>query len=311
MDTDPTAEGSMPRPASPPDDHAPHDEGADHEPSPPPGPGPVVTDPLYCLRCGYQLRGLHASGRCPECGTAVELSLAEPTLAAATPEYLASLARGLRLILAGLVALVVITVVGMFLFPAVVGLGGVPGGGNPAAVMGTLQIVHVISSVVNLAVALVLAAGYVLYTAPDPREVAHETTTTARRVVRAAVAAQVVIAVVTLPLQGMVVTGAAGPAMVLLVAGVGLLGSVAWAAQYFATLRYTRWLATRVPDDWILRRTKVYMWLLPVLVTVGSIACGLGPVVALVLYWNLLHRLRQHVVSIQTTGTPRLDLKGL
>jgi hypothetical protein len=34
------------------------------------------------------------------------------------------------------------------------------------------------------------------------------------------------------------------------------------------------------------------------------LACGLGPLVALVLYWNILDRFRKHVKSILTVGTP-------
>lgn len=64
------------------------------------------------------------------------------------------------------------------------------------------------------------------------------------------------------------------------------------------------WLATRVPDYFIVKRTKTYMWLLPVLYIPGAALIGLGPLIALVLYWNLLDRLRKHVKSIIKHGGP-------
>lgn len=34
--------------------------------------------PILCLNCGYDLRGLTPTGRCPECGTPVQVSLRPP-----------------------------------------------------------------------------------------------------------------------------------------------------------------------------------------------------------------------------------------
>lgn len=84
----------------------------------------------------------------------------------------------------------------------------------------------------------------------------------------------------------------------------GIVSVIAWAVLFFAVMRYTRWVAGRVPDQWIVRRTKTYMWLLPVLNTLGILLIGLGPIIALVLYWNLLDRLRKHTKSIVASGAP-------
>jgi hypothetical protein len=68
-------------------------------------------------------------------------------------------------------------------------------------------------------------------------------------------------------------------------------------------MRYTRWVAGRVPDAHMVGRTKTYMWLLPLLYTVGILII-VGPLIALVMYWNLLDRLRKHLTSIASTGQP-------
>ena len=48
-----------------------------HEQHPPPPPphGPAESS-IHCVSCGYNLTGVAIGGTCPECGTAVERSLA-------------------------------------------------------------------------------------------------------------------------------------------------------------------------------------------------------------------------------------------
>lgn len=61
-------------------------------------------DDLVCVRCGYPLRGLPPGGRCPECGSGIQQSLSASTrfLRHAPPGWLASLAAGAALMVAGL-----------------------------------------------------------------------------------------------------------------------------------------------------------------------------------------------------------------
>lgn len=47
----------------------------------------------------------------------------------------------------------------------------------------------------------------------------------------------------------------------------------------------------------------MYRWLLPVIYVVGAIVV-IGPLIALVMYWNLLDRVRKHLKSIEATGMP-------
>ena len=59
----------------------------------------VVETEIACTRCGYSLRGLATTGRCPECGWSVEASLQGGLLRFAGPEYLASLVLGARIVI--------------------------------------------------------------------------------------------------------------------------------------------------------------------------------------------------------------------
>jgi len=260
--------------------------------APPVEPPPVVSSDRYCVRCGYLLRGLSPVGRCPECGTDVALSLREPTLATASDEYLRSLRRGLSLVLNS----ILIMIVG-FLASMVVG-----------ATLGPASPWVWVMQAISLFVTAAMFWGYWLFTQPDPGQVAAEAQNAARRVVRASVfvlaattVLQLVLAVVSppMPTPGGMPAGAD-----LLENLVSLAGLIAWGVQFFATMRYTRWLAGRVPDQFIVRRTRTYMWVLPVVSVGGCILVFLGPLIALILYWNLLDRLRKHVRSIIDHGEP-------
>jgi hypothetical protein len=58
----------------------------------------VIAGDMPCLHCGYNLRGLQGTGRCPECGRAVLDTILRTTLHRATPASLLRLRSGLLLL---------------------------------------------------------------------------------------------------------------------------------------------------------------------------------------------------------------------
>ncbi len=63
-----------------------------------------------CIRCGYSLRGLPASGLCPECATPVERSLHGDMLVYSDPAYVNELSLAARLILVGVLLLAITSI---------------------------------------------------------------------------------------------------------------------------------------------------------------------------------------------------------
>jgi hypothetical protein len=288
------------------------------DPFPPQVTASPTVDGSACYKCGYSLRGIATTGVCPECGTPVADSLRGVLLQYASPEYLAALLKGHSLVLNGILLMIIATIATVCVAAGAGAAAGAAGGGNVVGLVGVLV------PAVQLAVAVMIFFGYLKLTEPDPRFTGADSPDGPRKWVRIAAIASIVCS-----LLGFLVAGAgffaggglgggapgapvaAGAAIFgLLGIVVSVLGFVAFAVQFFAMMRYMRWLGTRVPDAWIMRRTKTYMWLLPVLQTVGVLLVGLGPLIALVLYWNLLDRMRKHLKSITNTGEPAV-LKGV
>lgn len=281
--------------------------GAPATPEPPvqttaPGDGSILNADRSCFRCSYNLRGLPIAGVCPECGTPVQDSLRGILLQFASAEYLSTIHSGLSLILNGILLMVLLSVVSIFIGINASGVAG----GDPGLVLAGLQIIP----------SVMMLLGYWKYTEPDPGFAGTELPAAARKVMRVTVVIQAATTAAGFLLSFATIVflagGAAtsGASAVLLVVGiVNITGIGAFVVQFFATMRYTRWMASRVPDARIITRTKTYMWALPAIAIVGAIFLFLGPLIALVLYWNLLDRLRKHVKAIRKTGSPAA-LKG-
>lgn len=256
-----------------------------------------------CISCGYSLRGLAVEGNCPECGTPVADSLRGTLLRHASPAYLAKVRMGIDLVLLGMLLTLLMTLVAVgaaIWMIALAAARGGQGGGMAAAPFGAVdRAMQLLLNFGGFAVACISLVGYLKLTTPDPQFAAVDQPLTARKFVRAMVIVQIATATVEVVLgavaMGIPPTSGAMAGMTIAGGVSGVLQTLAWAAQFFAIMLYFRWLARRVPDAAMERQTRVYMWLLPALATVGAACVGIGPLVAAVLYCVMLWRLRGHV----------------
>ncbi len=261
-------------------------------PSPPPAAHPggaslesdTVGDDLICLQCGYSIRGLPRRGRCPECGTPIKRSLQGNLLRYSSPAYLATLNRGVLLILAAIIAQVILTVGGLILIVLLTRRGLTDLAGVWELLLWTA----------STGLSVISLIGWWLFSEPNPAFVGAGGGTTARKVVRTTVAAAAVLtalATVAETLATSIATSVDAAANILLV--------VVEAVKFFAAMLYLRWLAPHFPNAVIGARARRLMWLCPLLVTVGSLVCFIGPIIALVLYWSLLNSARIEISRIR------------
>lgn len=279
----------------------------------------LVTHDRACVGCGYNLLGARVAGVCPECGTPVAQSLRSVLLGDASAEYRARLVRGLGWIIHGILALIVLAI-----------------GASLASSMLGLR-TDVIVEGATLVPACLIYAGYWEYSTPEPGYNGTDEPRRTRAVLRVSVVVTAVCTVAGTtgaPLRALA-PGLGGMLHVLLGVSV-LLRGLSVLFTLFCTLQYTRWIAQRIPSPKWAGRARSYRWLLPLLVGVplllwliggmvlamsiplarsgaGMAGVGVGGVavagvagcmfivaalVVLVLYWNLLHYVREGIRAI-------------
>lgn len=262
--------------------------------------GVVVID-RPCIACSYNLRGLPVEGVCPECGVSVERSLSGDLLRFASPAYLASIHRGVFLVVATIIGQIIVSMGAVVLGMLVGFLAANPG--STAQTQLPIVLGWVLQGVLAV-INFMLLYGWWLLSEPDPGFTGRDDGSKARQWVRILTAVQGAMNAVVFMVQ-IILGGTGRPFMlggdlvVLVLLGVSVLATFAWAAAFFAQMLYVRWLSRRVPDAWIEKRTRLLIWLGPVLVTVGAACLMIGPLVALVMYWNMLDRLRQRIKQIR------------
>ncbi len=254
--------------------------------SPRAGDGSETVHGVVCKQCAYDLSGLDGGGMCPECGLPIERSLTDDLLEHSSPAYLTALHKGVVLVLAAIIIKLILVIGGIAIGMAL-SLNQV----NP-----TLFIQ--INYGLDFLASIMLATGWWMFSAPDPAYTGRLDGSTARQIVRITIVIVAGIAAVVLPMRYMTINSTTG-ALVLIVGVLGFISLVAWATGFFAAMLYIRWLAPRIPDRRAFNRAKMLMWAGPLLYTVGTLCVGLGPLVALILYWNMLDWIRKDLKEIR------------
>jgi len=247
-----------------------------------------------CVACGYDLAGLPREGQCPECGTSVALSYAPDLLENRSIDFLVQLRSGLGFVVLGIL-LQILLAVGVFVM-VLVFMTGVSSRGSSIAWYSGMDL---LMQVLGFGLSLLVLFGWWRITTPDPARVGTDLDVKPRQVIRIAVVLQAIAALASLIADAIVLSA---PTLATGIADVATaldwVSGLAWIVQFFAAMLYIQWLARRIPDTKLHTDARRFMWLGPVLYTVGALCIGLGPLVALTLYLIMLFVLRRHLTTI-------------
>ena len=204
----------------------------------------TVVDDVPCRKCGYNLRGLFMTGRCPECGLAVGRSLTDDLLRFADPTWVTTLGRGAGRILWGILLMVVVGIASMAAMIAT------------AAAPAPAPLVLAASMAASLLAYALTWWGMWMLTAPDPSGLGEEQYGRVRRFVRFSVVAGLVAHLLTMGGTELSGLPSAFATLIFVATAVGgLLGWIGWLMLF----RYVQKLVRRVPDQKLAGRAG-FIW---------------------------------------------------
>jgi len=233
----------------------------------------ILVDYSY-LRCGYNLRGLEATGACPECGALIGLSLRGDRLSFAAPGWIATVAGGMNWIVAS-----ICISIGIWLL----NLAGTPM--NPfTSNYGWTDLIEILPEVTGV-------IGFWRLSTPEPGSTGQVSFFSARKLLRVGHAGSLLISVVQL---------AVAYYSSVAVFWTGITVILLSAVGFFASLTYARRLALRVPDYRLAHATRLLMW-----------GCAAIFVVGPALLWILAKGLQGMAMPVVFPAGCALVLAGL
>jgi hypothetical protein len=226
----------------------------------------IIATDVECIHCGYNLRGLHVGGRCPECGTDVQRSSQGNLLCYSDPEWLSRLLLGVRMALWTVAIIAGLIVCGMAVGIASATIGG-----------GLVRIAKLVEVALPIAIGALSLASLFLITSQEPRISLTEDPVTLRKVLRTL--GVIAFASGVLEAAASQLPASAAQSTIIIGASIAKLGSI---VSYFGWFVYMRRFARRIPDAALEKSTTRFMWLSGVVLALSMLVGTIGAVIAVV-----------------------------
>ncbi len=241
-----------------------------------------------CFNCDYELVGVNPAGPCPECGYLIEDSIGLGALSRCCPETLARLHNGVILIQAAVIAWL------MNIFAGAI-LGGIYGArGQPLT-----PSINIALSIVLGFISLTFILGWWKFVQIDASLYSTPKGASAQRFVRTMLVIFAVTSVLNLLSNFLPQSFYNSVVGSIATFGFLLLMLVVIFTFFIAQMLYLQSIAPLILNKKVYSRSKYMIWLGPILMTVGALVILLGPLVAIILYWNMLDWIRKDLKSIR------------
>ena len=273
--------------------------------------GEMVVFELPCVQCSYTLVGCRTGDPCPECGTPIDRTY-RPDLFLFQPDGAVQRAsRGIGAlkysILLNVLIVLIFGVVGAILGSSGGGQ-GTPGLAQDARL---LALLGVVTNTTGFGLTIWMLTGWLRVASQHHDDRFFYEYQSAANATRVGAWIVVVVGGIGLVLAIIgVVTGASIPAadgtlsplgglLALLSIPLALVAFVGNCLVFFGGLLVLRQIALRSAQPKLAKKAGRYMWLLPVIGVVGIILLFLGPLIALVMYYNLLDKIKKGVDAVR------------
>lgn len=226
----------------------------------------IITTDVECIHCGYNLRGLHVGGRCPECGTDVRRSSQGNLLCYSDPEWVGRLLLGVRIAL-----WTVAVIAGLIICGLVLGIASASMGGALAVA------VRLGAAAAPIAIGGLSLASLFQITSQEPRISLTEDPVTLRKLLRTLGGVGFVAGV--LEALAASVPNSSVASTIVIATSIAKLSSI---VSYFGWFVYMRRFARRIPDVTLEKSTTRFMWVSGIMLALSMVVGAIGAVVAVV-----------------------------
>ncbi|MBO6513141.1 MAG: hypothetical protein JJ974_04170 [Phycisphaerales bacterium] len=249
-----------------------------------------------CFWCDYDLSNTAPDSKCPECGVPVTASIGSGILATVPTEILQRLHSGMRIVTTLILIYIISVVLSIFMTFVF----------TPTMNATTLTMVDVVSSIINNSIFLGIIYGWWKVSTPIPQIPPQLNANSKRTFLRILSTISVIVIILGMFIgifSSSIVSAATYNAVVLYsLLFLSLSSNIVMIIYFIASVMYTGWIARLVRNTKMYRRSKHLVWSGPLIAILGFVLLFLGPLIVLILYWNMIEYTRRDLKKIINTA---------